>query len=119
MNCPECKGNDVRRAARRGLLDNLWASLGRWPYYCSDCGCRFRAARRYPPAQPKHTPTPQWGKPSPGPEMVFRRDDVRPTAQVVIQADDHAQLDRILLALHSAVSSYQNAGARPAAKAGK
>jgi hypothetical protein len=51
--------------------------------------------------------------------MVFRRDDVRPTAQVVIQADDHAQLDRILLALHSAVSSYQNAGARPAAKAGK
>ncbi|HLH01529.1 MAG TPA: hypothetical protein VKX25_02070 [Bryobacteraceae bacterium] len=47
--------------------------------------------------------------------MAFRRDDLRPTAQVVIQADDHAQLDRILLALHSAVTSYQPTGTRETA----
>ncbi len=42
-----------------------------------------------------------------GPDMAFRSDPVRPMAKVVIQADDHVQLDKILVALHLAVSSYQ------------
>lgn len=51
-----------------------------------------------------------------GPEMAFRSDPVRPLAKVVIQADDHVQLDKILMALHVAVSSYQQpTGQRAAA----
>jgi hypothetical protein len=51
--------------------------------------------------------------------MALRRDTARPTAQVVIQADDHVQLDRILLALHSAVTSYQNATPHSTVKASR
>lgn len=79
------------------------------------------AARRYCPdreSQPKgpsrertgrkEAKQEQWrGAGQAGPEMAFRSDPVRPTAKVVIQADDHVQLDKILMALHLAVSSYQ------------
>ena len=39
--------------------------------------------------------------------MAFRNDPVRPLAKVVIQADDQLQLDHILMALHRAVTYYQ------------
>jgi len=39
--------------------------------------------------------------------MVFRSDPIRPTAKIVLQADDYAQMDAILLALNRAVSLYQ------------
>ena len=49
--------------------------------------------------------------------MAYRNDRIRPTAKVVIQADDHVQLDQILLALNRAVSYYQQP-AREGAPAG-
>ena len=42
-----------------------------------------------------------------GPEMLYRRDPIRPMAKVVIQAYDPLQLENILLALDRAVSYYQ------------
>ena len=47
------------------------------------------------------------GESSAGPQMVFRSDPIRPTAKIVLQADDYAQMDAILLALNRAVSLYQ------------
>lgn len=113
MNCSRCKSHHIRRSARKTLWDNLKSKIGLWPYFCEACGHRFVAARRYPPAarpaQPSEPPIAGFrpGAMSSGPEMACRRDQIRPTAKVVIQADDHVQLDRILMALHSAVSSYQ------------
>jgi len=109
MKCPECQSQDVRRSARRGLFDNLLASTGRWPFCCGQCGNEFRAMRRYAPTE---TPKPaelRESRSAGSPDLAFRLHDIRPTAQVVIQADDHVQLDRILLAVRSAVSSYQSA----------
>ncbi len=86
--------------------------MGLWPYRCGICSRRFVAARRYCP-EPEQTGEKQpkqeqrRGARHAGPEMAFRSDPVRPMAQVVIQADDHVQLDNILVALHLAVSSYQ------------
>jgi hypothetical protein len=110
MKCSRCHSQDIRRSARRGFLDNLRASMGRWPFRCQACGRCFYANRRYIPAPAKSAPGPNaatYAHAKGGPEMAFRRDETRPMAKVVIQADDQAQLDRILLALHSAVSSYQ------------
>jgi hypothetical protein len=39
--------------------------------------------------------------------MAFRKHPEKPIAKIVVEADNHAQLDRILLALNRAVSSYQ------------
>jgi len=39
--------------------------------------------------------------------MAYRRDPIRPTAKVVIQAEDQVQLENILLSLDRAVSYYQ------------
>ncbi len=39
--------------------------------------------------------------------MAYRSDQVRPTAKIVIKAEDHVQLDQILMALNRAVSYYQ------------
>lgn len=95
--------------------------MGLWPYRCGVCRRRFVAPRRYCPTpesqrerpsreqtghtQPKHEQRRRAGQA--GPEMAFRSDPARPMAKVVIQADDHVQLDKILMALHLAVSSYQ------------
>ena len=49
--------------------------------------------------------------------MAYRNDRIRPTAKIVIQADDHVQLDQILLALNRAVSYYQQS-AKEKASAG-
>ena len=121
MNCPRCKNDEVCRTPRRSIWDNVKASMGWWPYRCAGCRRRFVAARRYAPdreSQPKRQSREQTGQKQPeqeqrrgagqaGPEIAFRSDPVRPMAKVVIQADDHVQLDKILMALHLAVSSYQ------------
>ena len=39
--------------------------------------------------------------------MAFRKHPEKPIAKIVVEADDHDQLNRILLALNRAVSSYQ------------
>lgn len=39
--------------------------------------------------------------------MAYRSDPIRPTARIVLQTDDHAQMNQILLALNRVVSSYQ------------
>ncbi len=85
--------------------------MGFWPYSCEACGRSFSAARRQPPAlptrsnqNPRDTARPAQ---STGPALAFRNDPVKPMAKVVIQADDQVQLDQILLALHRAVSYYQ------------
>ncbi len=93
---------------RRNFWDNMKASMGWWPYRCHACGRRFTKAQRYPTSEPPSQPRSREARPRPGPEMAFRGDPVRPMAKVVIEADDHVQLDRILLALHHAVSAYQS-----------
>lgn len=47
------------------------------------------------------------GERTPGPQMAYRSDPIRPTAKIVLEADDYAQMDAILLALNRAVSLYQ------------
>jgi hypothetical protein len=39
--------------------------------------------------------------------MAYRNDPVRPVAKIVLQADSHAQMNEILLALNRAVSFYR------------
>ena len=41
MRCPRCGGRDVRSSMRRGLLDALMVALGRHPFRCRACQCRF------------------------------------------------------------------------------
>jgi hypothetical protein len=94
------------------LADDLKASMGLWPFACNTCGRRFTANRRYVPASPYPEANPLTDQrrteaSHSGPEMAFRRDAVKPTAKVIIQADDTVQLDQILIALHRAVSSCQ------------
>ncbi len=94
------------------MLDNIKASMGSWPFQCDACGQRFTATRRYLPARPEpaaqHRPQPHRAeRDADGPAMAFKRQTERPTAKVVIEADDDVQLDQILSALHRAVSSYQ------------
>lgn len=51
--------------------------------------------------------------------MAYRNDQIRPTAKVVIEADDHIQLNQILLALNRAVSYYQQPAKESAAAGSK
>jgi hypothetical protein len=41
--------------------------------------------------------------------MAYRADAVRPIAKIVLQADNHAQMNEILLALNRSVACYQHA----------
>jgi transposase-like protein len=107
MNCPRCKSDEVCRRRRKSLWDNFKAALGFWPYKCEHCGLYFSAARRYPPEPHVSQAPPAQPAAHSGPEMAFRNDPIRPVAKVVIQADDQVQLDQILMALHRAVSYYQ------------
>jgi hypothetical protein len=66
-----------------------------------DCGRRFTAAQRYPP-RPQAKPIVP-----PDAQMAFRTHPEKPIAKIVVEADDHNQLNQILLALHRAVTSYQ------------
>jgi hypothetical protein len=43
--CPRCKGKNVRRCHRSGILDHLVGLLGWGPYRCSRCYRRFYAWR--------------------------------------------------------------------------
>ena len=110
MNCPHCKSENIGRVRRRTLWDNLKSSMGRWPYTCDDCALRFSAASRFGPDRRNAEATDAAGLQTAqqsGPEMAYRNNPVRPVAKVVIQADDQAQLENILLALDRAVSHYQ------------
>lgn len=111
MKCPSCNSHDVARRARRNPWDNLKASMGLWPYLCQACDKRFSAGQRYPSQQePPSSPDrsePESRSASGGPGVAYRSDAVRPIAKVVIEADDHVQLDQILMALNRAVSYYQ------------
>ena len=51
------------------------------------------------------------GRPA-GPQMAYRSDPIRPTAKIVLEADNQAQMDEILLALKRAVSFYQQPAKR-------
>ncbi len=97
--------------------------MGLWPYRCETCARRFVAARRYFDNRVAQQETLRQKQPrqeqrrqaeQAGPGMAFRSDPVRPVAKIVIQANDHAQLDKILVALHRAVSSYQQPVSEPA-----
>jgi hypothetical protein len=44
--------------------------------------------------------------------MAYRSDPIRPTAKIVLEADNQAQMDEILLALNRAVSFYQQPAKR-------
>ncbi len=92
------------------MWDDLKAAMGWWPYQCEACRRRFVAGRRYPPARASEAESAgreQRQAQAAGPEIAFRSDPVRPVAKIVVQADDHVQLDKILVALHRAVSAYQ------------
>src|SRR3954462_6075870 len=88
----------------------MW--FGRWPYRCQHCGLRFRAHQRYAPSPQSHSPTGNQRNAATnmaqeGPEMAFRTHREKPQAKIVVQAESHEQLNRILLALNQAVNSYQ------------
>jgi hypothetical protein len=110
VNCPRCLSDDIHRCRRRGSLDKIRAAFNRWPYYCGDCGLKFHEKGRHPESEnAKTNPTSEKPEAAPaaGPVMAFRKDEVRPQAKVVIEADSHEQLSRILMALDRAVVAYQ------------
>ena len=83
--------------------DNIFASAGYWPYRCQHCSARFRLpAREYNSADRNRKQEKLVG--SAGPEMESYRHPDRPIAKIMIQADSHEQLDRVLLALERAVA---------------
>ena len=45
--------------------------------------------------------------------MAFRKHPEKPIAKIVVEADNHDQLNHILLALNRAVSSYQTQHSEP------
>lgn len=45
IQCPQCKSTSVRRSARRGIWDRLWAMAARYPFRCEQCTRRFRRFR--------------------------------------------------------------------------
>ena len=110
LDCPRCHSANLSRLRRRSMFDHIRAQFGRWPFCCRNCGKRFRASQRYPspPQQysPANEPEARDKRPA-GPQMAYRSDPIRPTAKIVLQADDHAQMNQILLALNRVVSSYQ------------
>ena len=102
MTCPHCGSGDLRRLPRRNLIDHLRALFNRWPYRCRDCARRFTGNVR-------------WQEPITGrvrrkpADMVSRKASGEPTAQILVRAETHEQLDHILLALNNAVSAYGRA----------
>ncbi len=128
MTCPHCGSDDEFRLRRHGLLNQVQAIFGNWPYRCSDCNGRFRARFRsledaeahkikrdqQAPAQPFSPPI-QHASADEGPDMAFRTHPERPLAQIVVQADTHEQLNNILLALNHAVNTYQTNSTRTGA----
>jgi ribosomal protein L44E len=111
IDCPNCHSDAIARIRRRGIVDHIRAYCGRWPYYCRFCGKYFYASQRYPSQRPRHSSEAarraarESG--ATGPQMAYRGDPQRPIAKIVIQADSHAQMDEILLALNRAVVSRQ------------
>jgi hypothetical protein len=41
IRCPRCGGPDVRHSVSRGIADAFLAMLGRHPFRCRACKCRF------------------------------------------------------------------------------
>jgi len=111
LDCPRCHSVNLSRLRRRGMLDHIRAQFGRWPFCCRNCGRHFRASQRYPAPPPEQHSRANEREARDqrfsGPQMAYRSDPIRPTARIVLQTDDHAQMNQILLALDRVVSSYQ------------
>jgi hypothetical protein len=39
--CPRCGGVDVRHSLPRGIRDSFMVALGKYPFRCRACQCRF------------------------------------------------------------------------------
>lgn len=111
IDCPRCHSSDTARRRRRGIFDQVRACFDRWPYCCRNCGTCFHAKQRYPPhysGQAKQAKErAAQDRRATGPQMAYRSDPVHPVAKIVLQADNHAQMNEILLALNRAVSFYR------------
>jgi hypothetical protein len=139
MNCPKCGSEDVERIRRHGAMDAVRATLGSWPYRCSDCDSRFHSRYRYPVESEEyytaqsgadffHSPHQESGatfraeaaaaEADFGPAMAFRTHEQKPQAKIVVEADNHEQLNNILLALNRAVHSYQHSSKEQTETAG-
>ena len=101
-----------------------------WPYLCLDCDKRFYGKHRFPRRdaaekkgreKPKEKPM---AKPKvenaegEGPRMAYKKDEVRPLAKIVVEAENEAQMEAILLSLSKAVSLHagrakEYSGSRP------
>jgi hypothetical protein len=97
MHCPSCSRTALARSRRVSLIDQILCWFGRWPYRCLSCNQRFYSTQRWPPRQAGH----QDGR------KASRAEQWAPTAQIVVKAETHKQLDSLLLALHTAISSHE------------
>jgi len=102
MQCPSCGKSGVGRIRREGVVDQINRCIGRWPYRCFSCNTRFYHRDRWiaPGREPR-----QQTRATPPPAV--------PTAQIVVKAETHEQLDSLLLALHDAISSHQSKQPEP------
>jgi hypothetical protein len=41
FRCPRCGGADVRHSIPRGFRDSFMVAIGRHPFRCRACQCRF------------------------------------------------------------------------------
>ena len=120
MTCKRCGSKNINRSRRRGLIDQLKAALGRWPFRCESCAYRFAAPHRHVVKDETSSHSTAEKRPESGtsyrkhatqsakqgPEMAFRTQGPKPHAKIVLQAETHEQLDQILLALDRAVNAY-------------
>jgi hypothetical protein len=113
MNCPHCKSLNLFRLHRVCLLDDVLALVGFWPFACADCRKQFVARRRHTVMRAGSQRRRSLRRASEGgPAMVYRNHSTKPVAKVLIETDDHGQLDQILLALSKAVSSFEPSASR-------
>ena len=109
--CPGCYSANTARRHRYGLLDNILPWFNRWPYRCLECGRGFHASQRYPSQAPYRRGEAEGhlaSTRSTGPQMAYAAMSDRPVAKIVLQADTHCQMNRILQALSWAVESCRH-----------
>jgi hypothetical protein len=110
VRCPRCQYGEVVRRHRHGIGDQFRAWIGRWPYYCRDCKTFFYAGQRSRGSDGDGSDARRkeihQSYAFEGSRFAYQVDSVRPTAKIVVQAESHAQMNEILLALSRAVAGY-------------
>jgi hypothetical protein len=102
MGCPACASSDVRRSRRRGWLDYVRSFWGKLPHRCTRCKARFFTAEVQAPSARRSTIA--------KPQLAIKKHDEKPMAQVIVRANTHQELSRILSKLGREIGTPSELG---------